>query len=181
MKAISAILGSGVVTLSAVAGYLAYGSFHPEAAGESAITRSPAIEHVPDLTLPDPEGRLHQLSDWKGQPLMINFWATWCEPCQREIPLLEKIRAEHAEEGLEVLGIAVDFKEPVSNYVQEARITYPVLIAADNGMVARTFGVGMGLPTTVFARRDGRILTVKVGELHSQEATDLVRQLLKAP
>jgi thiol-disulfide isomerase/thioredoxin len=171
----------GLTILAVFAGYLAYGSFRPEAQPKPKVAVASAAERIPNITLPDLECRPRQLSEWKGRPLLINFWATWCEPCRREIPLLKKIRADYAATGLAVLGIAIDFPEPVSAYARDAKIDYPILVAADDATVTQAFGVGMGLPTTVFASADGRIVSVKVGELHRESAEKLIRDLLKTP
>ena len=126
--------------------------------------------HIPALTLPDIQGKPRALSEWKGRPLLINFWATWCEPCRREIPLLKQLRARHAKDGLEVIGIAIDFRDAVRGYAGTAGIDYPVLVAEEDATAPRAFGVGMGLPTTVFADREGRIVRRHVGELRAEEA-----------
>lgn len=126
--------------------------------------------HIPALTLPDIQGKPRALSEWKGRPLLINFWATWCEPCRREIPLLKQLRAQHAKDGLEIIGIAIDFRDAVRGYAGTAGIDYPVLVAEEDATAPKAFGVGMGLPTTVFADREGRIVGRHVGELRGEEA-----------
>lgn len=126
---------------------------------------------LPNITLPDADGVRHSLSDWKGRPLLINFWATWCEPCRREIPLLKRLRHENAGDGIEIIGIAVDFRDAVQRYAHEMGIGYPVLIGEQDGLDAiAAFGMDPVFPFTVFADRQGRIVTLKVGELHPDEA-----------
>jgi thiol-disulfide isomerase/thioredoxin len=137
--------------------------------GESEEKKIP--EQLPDLTLPDAKGVAHKLSEWKGRPLMVNFWATWCDPCRREIPLLKSLRHERSGESLEIIGIAVDFRDAVVQYAQSIGIDYPVLIGEKDGMAAiDAFGMQTVFPFTVFADKQGRIFTVKVGELHREEA-----------
>ena len=145
------------------------------AAGESDESAPPAAKRIPDrlpdVSMPDAKGVSHKLSDWKGQPLMVNFWATWCDPCRREIPLLKSLRHERAAESLEIVGIAVDFQDAVMDYTRKIGIDYPVLIGEKDGMAAiDAFGMDTVFPFTVFADKEGRIFTVKVGELHSDEA-----------
>jgi thiol-disulfide isomerase/thioredoxin len=102
---------------------------------------------------------------------MVNFWATWCDPCRREIPLLKSLRHERAGESLEVVGIAVDFKDAVLDYTRKIGIDYPVLIGEKDGTAAiDAFGLDTVFPFTVFADTQGRIFTVKVGELGRDEA-----------
>ena len=179
-----AIFGLGIVIIASAGGFIASRYWLQDSAKpapQAEITASPQVKSLPDLTLADLEGKPRALSEWHGRPLLINFWATWCEPCRREIPLLRKLRAEHAAAGLEVLGIAIDFRDEVIPYVSQAGIEYPILIAEQNSLVPQAFGLGMGLPTTVFADRSGRIVATKVGELSATEAKKLLRPLLQAP
>jgi len=128
-------------------------------------------ERLPDIALADRDGVRRKLSDWKGRPLMVNFWATWCEPCRREIPLLKSLRRQRSADALEIVGIAVDFRDAVIKYAREIGIDYPVLIGEQDGLDAiAAFGMDTVFPFTVFADRQGRIVTLKVGELHADEA-----------
>ena len=126
---------------------------------------------VPNISLADGDGVKHALSEWKGRPLLINFWATWCAPCRREIPLLKALRRERAADGVEVVGIAVDFRDAVKHYAREMSIDYPVLVGEQDGLDAiAAFGMDTVFPFTVFVDRQGRIVTLKIGELHPDEA-----------
>lgn len=143
----------------------------------------PAVipERRPDVTLADREGRPRALSEWDGKPLVINFWATWCAPCRREIPMLNALARETATEGIEVIGIAIDFREEVLKYLESTPIAYTVLIGEQDGMdAARAFGMeSIGLPFTAFTDRRGRIATIHVGELHRPEA-DVILSAVRA-
>jgi thiol-disulfide isomerase/thioredoxin len=102
---------------------------------------------------------------------MVNFWATWCAPCRREIPLLNKVRAQRKAQNAEIVGVAVDFRDDVLAFVKKVPINYPLLIGEEDGLAAaEAFGMGMAFPFSVFADSKGRILTIKVGELHEDEA-----------
>lgn len=128
-------------------------------------------ERLPDFSMPDVHGAVHKLSDWHGRPLMVNFWATWCDPCRREIPLLKSLRHERSSQSLEIVGIAVDFRDAVIPYARSAGIDYPVLVGEKDGMAAiDAFGMETVFPFTVFADDKGQIFTVKIGELHRDEA-----------
>jgi len=129
-------------------------------------------EVVPEITLPDGAGVRHNVaSEWKGHPLVINFWATWCEPCRREIPLLKSLRHQHSAQGLQVVGIAVDVRKAVLEYAHDMHIDYPVLIGEQEGLDAVSkFGMETVFPFSVFADAQGRIVTLKIGELHPAEA-----------
>jgi thiol-disulfide isomerase/thioredoxin len=144
----------------------------PTAAG------SKVPEQLPDIRLPGTDGAVHRLADWRGRPLVVNFWATWCDPCRREIPLLKALRHEHAKDGLEIVGIAVDYPAAVRKYITEHGIDYPVMIGDQDGLAAvSAFGMDTVLPFSVFADREGRVVTLKVGELHKDEAELILDRL----
>jgi thiol-disulfide isomerase/thioredoxin len=147
-------------------------SLSTEPPGETATPAAPAVpESLPDIALPGADGKVHRLSEWAGRPLVINFWATWCEPCRREIPLLNDLRREHAANKLEIVGIAIDQADPVRQYASDHGIAYPLLLGEREGLeAARAFGMETVLPFSVFADRRGRVVTLKVGELHRDEA-----------
>jgi len=156
--------------------------FHPPPATAPtptpAVARAPEVPpptvpaQLPDIALKDLDGRTHSLADWHGKALVINFWATWCAPCRHEIPLLNKISAERAAKGVEVVGIAVDFADDVRAFTKDFPIRYPLLIGEEDGFeAARAFGVAtMAFPFTAFTDAQGRIITVHLGELHAAQA-----------
>jgi thiol-disulfide isomerase/thioredoxin len=131
----------------------------------------PIPDIVPDLRLPDLAGQEKSLRGFLGRPLIINFWATWCAPCRREMPLLQQLRQAYHADRLEIVGIAVDFRAAVADYVQRRAVDYPLLIGEDQGLAAaEQFGMQTVLPFSVFADAQGRIIAVKIGELHRDEA-----------
>ncbi len=181
------VLGIAVVLASALGGYAYYRLSRPSHPTLYAVTPPAPLrataqpdaqasgrkvpENVPDLALLGLDGDLHKLSEWAGRPLLINFWATWCEPCRREIPLLKSLRNEHAAKRLEIVGIAIDFRDPVRKYVAERGMDYPILLGEHGGFeAAAAFGMDTVLPFSVFADARGRIVALKVGELHRDEA-----------
>ena len=107
---------------------------------------------------------------------MINFWATWCAPCRREIPLLKTFQDEHGDDGFQVLGIAVDYVEEVKTYAESAEFNYPVLIGQQDAMaVAESSGIEfIGMPFTMFVARDGEYVGAYIGELHQSHLDDVV-------
>ncbi len=156
----------------------------PEPESAEATVAAPSTparqipETVPEITLTDSAGARRKLSEWKGRPLLINFWATWCAPCRREIPLLKTLRRDHAADGVEVIGIAVDFRDAVLKYAREMGIDYPVLIGEQDALDAvGSFGMDTVFPFTVFTDKQSRVVTLKIGELHQDEATFILRQV----
>jgi thiol-disulfide isomerase/thioredoxin len=153
-------------------------SLSPLTAGTPAPSHRAVPERLPEVSLPDLDGVSHSLRDFTGRPLIINFWATWCEPCRREIPLLKSMRRENSRNDLEIVGIALDHLESVRQFVRTLGIGYPVLVGEKGGLEAVTaFGMDTVLPFSVFADSEGRIVTVKVGELHRDEAGFILARL----
>ena len=142
--------------------------------GPAAASTPPVPEVLPGFSLQDRDGKARTLADWKGRPLVVNFWATWCAPCRREIPLLNQVRAARKAQRLEVIGIAVDFREDVLAYVKERPIDYPLLSGEEDGLAAlKSVGMSAAFPFTLFADSRQRIVALKVGELH-QDELDLI-------
>jgi thiol-disulfide isomerase/thioredoxin len=143
------------------------------ATGPSAAPRPAVIpDRRPEVTLADRDGKLRSLSEWDGKPQVINFWATWCAPCRREIPMLNALATDGAWPDIALIGIAIDFREDVLHYLEETPIGYTVLIGEQDGIDAsRAFGMAsLGLPYTVFIDKLGRIVTIHLGELHRTQA-----------
>ena len=144
--------------------------------GQTPVGQTPAlVETLPQFQLADRDGQLRSLAAWPDKSLIVNFWATWCAPCRREIPLLQQLQREHAAEGFQVVGIAVDFRDKVLAYASDMQIDYPLLIGEQEALdAAAAFGVAtVGLPFTVFSDARGRIVTAHLGELTAAEA-DLI-------
>ncbi len=126
---------------------------------------------LPDFVLSDLNGVPRPISDWSGQPILINFWATWCAPCRREMPLLQKLHEESGNNGLQVIGVAIDHAPDVSAFTMETGITYPILVGQEDAIeVTDGFGLDfLGLPFTVLVDQDGQILKIQLGELHADD------------
>ena len=192
-SALRALASAAVLLTAAAAGFLLYRQAGPErptlhraplapAPGAAAEETNPPAhatpEQLPDFSLPDLEGHPRRLADWRGGPLVVNFWATWCEPCRREVPLLKQLRRENSANRLEVVGIAIDHADSVRKYAKELDVEYPILLGEQGGLEAVTaFGVDTVLPFTVFADGQGRIVTLKIGELHRDEAAFILARL----
>ncbi len=150
--------------------------------GARASTAQDMPTELPEFTLVDREGEPRSIHSWSGKSLIVNFWATWCAPCRREIPLLKRIQEEHAAEGFQVVGIAVDFREDVLKYADEIGINYPLLIGEQDALDAvNKFGISAaGFPFTVFTDAKARIVLTHLGEVTEEESTillDVVRRV----
>lgn len=151
------------------AGYLAYQQ-HARNVAPPPLPAAPPMQlaqRVPDFKLADREGKTRSLADWQGKSLIVNFWATWCAPCRREIPLLGRLQQRYGPDGFQVIGIAADYRDKVVAYANDAHIEYPLLIGEQEALDAATaFGVQVvGFPFTVFSDRQGRVIVCHVGEL----------------
>jgi thiol-disulfide isomerase/thioredoxin len=151
----------------------------PAPAAAPADATTPVPETVPEIRMPDLLGHTRAMSEFAGQPRIINFWATWCGPCRREIPLLNTLQRSHHQEKLQIIGIAVDFDKAVQEYVKKTRIDYPVFIGEDAGLeAAQKFGISdLVLPFSVFADAKDRVVAVKIGELHPPEADFILKTI----
>jgi thiol-disulfide isomerase/thioredoxin len=134
---------------------------------------------LPDFSLKDLAGKPTPISAWGGKSLVINFWATWCAPCRREIPLLKTIAAEWAGRDLTVVGVAVDYRDKVQEFAGRFKIDYPVLIGEQDALdVAAQFGMDApAFPFTVFTDRRGEVVALFVGELHRPQADFILSEV----
>jgi thiol-disulfide isomerase/thioredoxin len=149
----------------------------PESAPAATGKKIPDI--LPEITLQDRDGKPTPLAKYANRPLMVNFWATWCAPCRREIPLLNRLHKERRAQNVEIVGIAVDFRDKVVQFTDKVPLEYPFLIGEEDGLAAaEAFGMGMAFPFSIFVDSQNRILTVKVGELHEDEANFAFDRLL---
>ena len=138
---------------------------------DEAPPATPVPAEVPDVSIPDMAGKLHQLRDAGGHERLFNFWATWCEPCRREIPLLNGLQQQYAAEGLQVVGIAIDDHAAVQQFLKSTPMRYQLLVGEEGGFeAAQKFGMALALPFSVFADATNRVIAVKLGELHADEA-----------
>ncbi len=141
-------------------------------AEQAAEAQSGLPDELPEFTLGDLSGAPRSIRSWPGKSMIVNFWATWCAPCRREIPLLRELQKQHGPEGFQIVGVAVDVREDVIKYAQDIGIDYPVLIGEQDGLDAvNKFGQGsLGFPFTVFTDNQGRIVLFHLGELHREQA-----------
>ena len=116
---------------------------------------------------PDADGRPQPLSQWRGRPLVVNFWATWCPPCVEEMPDLQRIRDEYRDRGVEVIGIGIDNAAKIAAFRDKLGLTLPLLVAGVGGSdLNRALGnAGGALPYTVLIGVDGRIRERHLGQV----------------
>jgi len=136
------------------------------------FARAQAADALFQATLTGLDGRPVALAQWRGQPLIVNFWARWCAPCRKEIPELIRLRQEYRGRGLEVIGIALEYQaEPVRDFARAYAMTYPVVLAQERGQsLMRTLGnPKMVLPFTIALDRRGKVVWVQMGLMSRRE------------
>ncbi len=161
----------GAVAAIAVLGLL----LTQRGAGPVSVQPGPLLsmsELRPIFALNDSDDNERSISEWDGSALVVNFWATWCAPCRREIPLLNALQSEYADAGIQVIGVAVDFREDVLAFLQEIAVNYPVLIGEQEAIdAAEAFGMDfIGLPLTAFTDHKGQVVHLHLGEVHREQA-----------
>jgi thiol-disulfide isomerase/thioredoxin len=148
---------------------------------------NPVVAVAPDFTLKDLDGKDVSLSQFKGKVVLINFWATWCDPCYIEIPWLIEMQEKYAGKGFTILGVALDEegKSVVAPWVAKERfnvngqklpMNYPILLGDD--AVADKFGGLLGYPTSILISRDGKIIKRVTGILTYDEISKAIESQL---
>ena len=134
----------------------------------------PALQAFWDLQLPSMDGQMHRLHQYRGQgrgrPLLVNFWATWCPPCVRELPLLDQFAKNQGPSGVQVLGIAADRAANVTQWLQRQPLSYPVLLAETGGVaLVRELGNPKGgLPFSMLFDGAGVLKQRRIGEFSDE-------------
>ena len=147
-------------------------------AAAAAVDTDPPVD-LWALRLPRPEGGQLALADFRDRPLLINFWATWCAPCVRELPEIDRFAAEAATRGVRSVALALDGLAPVKQFLQQHPVAMPVALAGVDGsdLVRQLGNPQGGLPFTVLLAADGQVLQRKLGETSHAELSAWVAAL----
>ncbi len=139
-----------------------------------------ATQPLPAFNLPDSSDKPHDIAEWRGKILIINFWATWCPPCKKEIPEFIELQNQYSAQGLQFIGVALEDKESVHEYMNTVKINYPVLIAEDQG-IALAFKLGDisgTVPFTVVVDQNGQIIYRHQGNFSKDQILSVIAPLL---
>ena len=169
----------GVAVAALVAGVVV-AQFLRQPATESPSTVPPISERMVEFSLPDTTGKIRNINEWQGKTIVLNFWATWCPPCREEIPLLVDTHDKYKKDGVVVIGVAIDKKEDIANFVDSFFINYPVLINdQENTQLMAQYGNRIAtLPYSVIIDRNGTIVARRAGAFHKTELSDLLDKIL---
>ena len=130
--------------------------------------------------LPDLDGRVQTLGQWRGKVLVVNYWATWCTPCRDEMPMFSALQARYAARGVQFVGIADDEADKVREFVRQTPVAYPLLIGAVDafGITAELGNAAMALPFTIVLDRDGKLHAAALGRMHEDALVRLLDGLV---
>lgn len=158
---LSRLLGAALLIATAAVGAVQ---------GAPGPSGNAAPAETPSLRLPGLDGEMHELDDWRGRVLVLNFWASWCAPCQHEIPDLVEWQRRYGDAGLQVIGVGIDEARKLRNVGRTLEINYPiwVLNPTAGGAVLAAWGNPVGMvPYTVVLDRLGRVIHRHKGVLDS--------------
>ncbi|NOQ64458.1 MAG: redoxin domain-containing protein [Methyloprofundus sp.] len=133
-----------------------------------------------DFSLPDLAGTQQEISQWQGKILVINFWATWCPPCLKEIPEFIQLQDEYADKQVQFIGIATDKAHLVEDYLSFVDINYPILIAETQGeaLIKQLGSPISAVPYTLVVNQQGQISFRLAGEISKQQLIAVIEPLI---
>lgn len=153
----------------------------PRAGSVTGDGRAAVGQPAPDFTLPTLDGDTVSLSDYIGQPVLINFWATWCAPCRVEMPELVRAYNEHQDEGFAILSVNLTNQDAIADvraFVEEFDMSFPILLD-ETGAVSDEVYRLLGLPMSVFVDREGRIERIYIGLMTADQIDTFVSEILE--
>ena len=167
------IIFVATILLAGASGFILHKYIH-----DQQLQKNPVIgSQRPEFAAMDMNGELRNINEWDGKLIFLNFWATWCPPCLEEIPGFIELQHAYGNQGFQIIGIAVDNREAVPQYITESGMNYPALLADIEGIdLARRYGNDIGgLPYTVVINRKGVISSTFVGELDKNHAKKVLK------
>jgi len=194
------LLGGGLLLGGLVLGFaLGWLIFRPDLSGATEAPNPPLFTTLaapasvnsapapvagapaPDFTLKTLDGSEASLSQFHGQPVLINFWASWCTPCRLEMPDLVRVYETHKAQGFVILGVNLTFQDSlpdVQAFVKEFNMTFPVLLDEEGNVTHNLYRL-RGLPLSVFVNHEGIITRLNLGAMMGEQIDQFVAEILK--
>jgi peroxiredoxin len=169
-----------VTALAGAAGFLLQQHLSSDNDAVAAASDNPVIgQPRPEFAMLDLDGKLRNIKEWDGQVVLLNFWATWCPPCMREIPGFIEVQHELSGKGFQIVGVAVDNEDAVRQFASENGVNYPLLPGDSEAVeLANKYGNRIGgLPYSVLIDKTGKISNTITGELDKAHLKSLLKQL----
>ena len=170
-----ALMGALLGGLAAI-GYKAYRQYAPQ---DEQTRNAGALAYLPNFSLPDIEGHIWRAEEWKNKILVVNFWATWCPPCRKEMPMFLELQQKYSSKGVQFVGIAIDDPQAVRDFVDTYGIEFPILIGDTRGIeLSNRLGNRFSaLPYTLVADRSNKIVFRQMGQIKQSVLEPLLQQL----
>jgi len=160
-----------LLILGAAVAYTLYANFTKDDVQKIEVGKK-----APDFALVDLNGEKHQLSDYKGQAVFLNFWGTWCKPCEKEMPYINHQYIQYKDKGVQVLAVNVGESElAVKKFRDRYQLTFPILIDKDS-QVMNAYGVNP-LPITFLIDKNGKVVQTHTGELTEAKVKAFMEQI----
>lgn len=133
-------------------------------------------DEAPDFTLTDLNGKSHQLSDYQGQGVFVNFWGTWCKPCEKEFPLMEKQYQVYKDQGVQILAVNIAQSDyEVRQFAEQRDLTFPIVIDKTKS-VMEAYNI-RPLPTTLLVNPEGKITKIITGEMSEKDIASYMEEI----
>lgn len=178
----STLMMVGLAAAGLVSGYVFNNWQHEQKLAETKLkpTKETTISNIrPLFKLKDIDGKVRDVKEWDGQVLMVNFWATWCPPCRKEMPAFIELQEKYKDKGFQIVGIALDEKQAVIDFTDPMGMNYPLLMADQDGSaITKAYGNRLGvLPYTVIIDRKGNIVHRLRTELTFEQVEGMIKPL----
>ena len=182
-KTKSTLLMVGLAVLGLISGYLFNNWQQQQKLTQVKLNnkQETVVSNIrPLFKLKDIEGKVRDVKEWDGQVLMVNFWATWCPPCRKEIPAFIEVQEKYKDKGFKIIGIALDEKQAVIDFTDPMGVNYPILLAVEEGIaLTKAYGNRLGvLPFTAIVDRKGNIVHRQRTELTFEQVEAMIKPLL---
>lgn len=171
-----------VIIVALAAGAAGIYSARHEAPPAASPEQQAALDKLLALELPDSGSARQPLANWKGKVLVVNFWATWCPPCRKEIPAFSAMSTKYQDKGVQFVGISIDTADNVRDFQAANKVSYPLVIASPSvvGLTEALGNTSQALPFTVIVTQNGQLGLVKLGTLSEDELDRKLAELTRS-